>query len=462
MTSERQKAYEVNFDGLPGMTHNYAGLSLGNIASMSHRGQHSQPRKAALQALEKMEQLRQLGLIQAILPPQERPYLPALRQLGFSGSDQQILEAAYISNPTLLALCSSASSMWSANAATCCPSADSLDKRLHITPANLTYNFHRHIESAQTTEVFRRIFKDTSRFAVHDPLPCSAHFCDEGAANHTRFCQTYENPGIHLFVFGRYADASRSAQPRNYPARQTFEASEAVARLNAIPQDQLLFAQQHPAAIDKGVFHNDVIAVGNQNVFLYHEKAFLEQKQLLDHLQDRMLTHCNTPLILVPILEDEVPLEDAVRSYLFNSQLLTLPSGKMTLATPLECQEIPTVKRKIDSILADPQNPIQSLHTIDVRESMQNGGGPGCLRQRIVLTTSELQKIHPHVLLDEHLYHALRQWIERYYRDTLYPDDLRDPALLEESRQALDALCQILHLGSLYSFQKTQDSGKKP
>ncbi|EAP0071555.1 succinylarginine dihydrolase, partial [Salmonella enterica subsp. enterica serovar Stanley] len=47
-------AHEVNFDGLVGLTHHYAGLSFGNEASTRHRFQMSNPRLAVKQGLLKM------------------------------------------------------------------------------------------------------------------------------------------------------------------------------------------------------------------------------------------------------------------------------------------------------------------------------------------------------------------------------------------------------------------------
>ena len=85
-------AWEVNFDGLVGLTHHYAGLSFGNEASTRHRFQVSNPRLAAKQGLLKMKKLADAGFPQAVIPPHERPFIPVLRQLGFSGSDEQVLE----------------------------------------------------------------------------------------------------------------------------------------------------------------------------------------------------------------------------------------------------------------------------------------------------------------------------------------------------------------------------------
>src|SRR5262245_53014556 len=149
------RSSEVNFDGIVGPTHNYAGLSYGNIASLKSKLTVSNPRQAALEGLEKMKFLMDLGVQQAVLPPHERPHLPTLRALGYSGSDAEILSKVQKDDPVLLTACSSASAMWAANAATVSPSADSSDRRVHFTPANLVTQFHRSIEPSMTARVLR-------------------------------------------------------------------------------------------------------------------------------------------------------------------------------------------------------------------------------------------------------------------------------------------------------------------
>ena len=267
---------EVNFDGLIGPTHNYAGLSRGNLASQQHRMMVSNPQEAALQGLAKMKFLADLGLKQAVLPPQERPDLQTLRRLGFSGTDGQILDRARREAPMLLAACSSASAMWTANAATVSPGADTADRRVHFTPANLVSQFHRSLEPPTTGAVLRAIFPDEAKFAHHGPLPAAPQLGDEGAANHTRLCAAHGQGGIELFVFGRSGFDSAEQGPRRFPARQTREASEAIARLHQLDPARTVFIRQNPAAIDAGAFHNDVVAVANENVLLYHADAFAD------------------------------------------------------------------------------------------------------------------------------------------------------------------------------------------
>ena len=439
-------AREVNFDGLVGPTHHYAGLSFGNQASTKHRLQLSNPKLAAKQGLLKMKALADAGFMQAVIPPQERPNIPLLRQLGFSGSDEHILQTVASQAPGLLSSVSSASSMWVANAATVCPSADALDGKVHLTVANLNNKFHRASEAPTTGALLRAIFPDTSRFAIHAALPQVALFGDEGAANHNRLGGDYGKAGIQLFVYGRKEGGV--ARPERYPARQTLEASQAVARLNQVNPQQAIFARQNPQVIDSGVFHNDVIAVSNRQVLFCHEQAFVDQPALMATLQQKIAGF--TPL---QVAASDVSVDEAVATYLFNSQLLSKADGSMMLVLPSEARHHPRVWRYLNRLLAE-DNPIGELKVFDLRESMANGGGPACLRLRVVLTQEEQQQVNPAVMMNDALFATLNQWVDRYYRDRLVQADLADPQLLHEGREALDALTRILHLGSVYPFQQ--------
>lgn len=441
-------AVEANFDGLVGPTHNYAGLSWGNVASRSNVRSVSKPKEAALQGLAKMKRLADRGYVQGVLPPHERPHIPTLRALGFQGSESDVLKAAAEQSPSILAAVSSASTMWTANAATVSPSADTSDHRVHFTPANLSAKFHRSIEHVVTGRALKSIFSDESWFAHHPALPSVSHFGDEGAANHTRLCAGYGEPGVELFVYGQIAFNEKAPAPRLYPARQTLEASQAIARLHGLKDSHVVFAQQNPEAIDAGVFHNDVIAVGNGNTLFYHELAFMDEEQVLADIRSRLT---GKELEAVRVSTEEVPLEDAVASYLFNSQLLNTPDGMM-LAVPGECREIASVSRYLDELM-DGTGPITSVEVFDVKQSMRNGGGPACLRLRVVLNDDELKAMHQGVLLNDELYERLTTWVEAHYREELSQDDLGDPMLLDEVRKALDELTGILGLGSIYDFQ---------
>ena len=441
---------EANFDGLVGPTHNYAGLSYGNVASQHNAHEHSNPKQAAKQGLQKMQSLRDLGLVQGVLAPQERPDMLTLRRLGFSGNDTQVLEKVYRESPALLAACCSASSMWTANAATVSPSADTQDGRVHFTPANLTNKFHRSIEHEVTGRILSRVFADDQYFCHHPALPANDAFGDEGAANHTRLCADYGKPGLELFVYGRSAFDSSLPAPTRYPARQTLEASRAVARLHGLADHSSIFIAQNPAVIDQGVFHNDVIAVGNQNVLFYHQAAFLDTQTTLHNIRQKMPS---TTLHFIEVSEAQVPLADAINSYLFNTQIVTLKPGHMALIAPTECAENTRVKAYLDT-LPDLNTPIKEVHFIDVKQSMRNGGGPACLRLRVALNEAELAATNPACLMNEALFTRLNRWVDLHYRDRLSVNDLRDPTLLHESRTALDELTQILQLGTVYPFQR--------
>lgn len=429
---------ETNFDGLIGPTHNYAGLSFGNVASAKNAGAVSNPRAAVLQGLGKMRAALSLGLTQGFLPPLGRPDLKTLRRLGFSGTDAQVIEAAGKREPQLLANIYSASSMWTANAATVAPSTDTPDGKLHFTPANLAGNFHRAIEADHTARALKHIFADPAHFAHHSPLPGGVHFGDEGAANHGRLAESHGDEGVHLFVYGE--DGER------FPARQRRRASEAVARLHGVKRT--VFAQQAKAALDAGAFHNDVVGVVNGCVMFFHEQNFEDREGTLAAIR------AAAPFAeFVEAKANAVALEDAVTSYLFNSQLVSLEGGEMALILPKESEENPRTNAFIEETLAA-NNPINRAVFLDVRESMRNGGGPACLRLRVVMSAAERAAMNQHFLLDAEKIAALEAWAEKHYRDRLAADDLKDPAFMTEAHAALDALTQLLGMGAFYDFQK--------
>ena len=442
-----QFASRMNFDGLPGPTHNYSGLARGNLASSRNAQQVANPREAALQGLAKMRALAALGYPQAVLPPHERPAVNVLRSLGFSGTDHDVVVHAAREAPDLLAACSSAAPMWAANAATVSAAADCADGRVHFSPANLVTHFHRSLEPATTTRLLQAIFADEARFCVHDPLPAAPQFGDEGAANHTRFATSTEATGVEFFVYGRRAFGA-GASPSRFPARQTREASEATARRHGLDVARVVFAQQRADAIDAGVFHNDVIAVGERTFLFCHERAFIEQDRVLEALRAAV----GTDFRALVIRDDELPLADAVATYLFNSQLLPRSDGRYLLVAPAECRAHRATSQMLDRLIAE-DSPIAEVITFDLRQSMRNGGGPACLRLRVPLTPDERAAMDGNVVLDADLDGALDTWIRRHYRDRLSSTDLGDPALLDESRRALDELTQLLRLPSVYPFQ---------
>ena len=449
---------ELNLDGLVGPTHNYAGLSPGNLLSAKHARSISHPRDAALQGLAKMRYVARLGIEQAVMPPHPRPSISWLNRLGFTGTDEQIIERVAVEEPALLTACCSASGMWTANAATVSPSPDTSDRKVHFTPANLTTLFHRSIEAEWTAHLLREIFFSRAHFQVHDPLPGASAFSDEGAANHTRFSASHAAPGVEFFVYGREGVSSAAGDPsgkgatRRFQGRQTREASEAVARLHGLNPDHVVLACQNPVAIDAGVFHNDVISVGNGNVMLYHEQAFLETRDVLGRLREAIQSidssgdeRCS--FLPLCVQQEELSIEEAAECYLFNSQLLTIPddSDHMMLLVPNDCEEHPRARRVLDRLVRE-DNPISRVEFIDVRQSMRNGGGPACLRLRVVLSEDELSHMHQGVRFTDVLHEQLAGWVNRHYREALSVSDLVDPSLVTETNNAFLELEDILQL----------------
>jgi len=414
------RVVEINFDGLIGPTHNYAALSFGNLASASNAGATSRPRDAALQGLAKMRFAMSLGLTQGFLLPLERPNTRWLRELGFAGSDAQVCAAAHAADPRLFAQACSASSMWTANAGTVSPASDCADGRTHISTANLSRMTHRSIEHSETEAQLRLAFAHPA-FAVHAAVP--ATFGDEGAANHMRLTAWHGDAGVEVFVYGE--------EGGKFPARQHRRASEAVARRHGLAPDRTLFVAQSQTAIDAGAFHNDVVAVANENVLFAHEQAFADSAVLKADLARLLPGHT-----YVEVPASAVSLVDAIRSYLFNSQLVTVPDGSMALILPMEAHDCVPVKVYLDALVAG-NGPIRAVHYVQVRESMRNGGGPACLRLRVV---ADPATIDPRFLLDAAKADRLEALVAAHWPETIGPDDLGNPALWDQAWAARAAL----------------------
>jgi len=446
----KQQTLEFNFDGLVGPTHNYAALAFGNIASGANGGAIANPKQAAKQGLLKMQSLMELGIPQAVLPPHQRPNLGLLRGLGFSGDNAKLLQAAHKYQPDLLTAVYSAASMWTANMATASASCNTADQKLHITPANLSYNLHRAQEAEFNYKLLTQIFSDPTYFEIHQPLPAFRDLGDEGAANHSSLSKDYGCKGLEMFVYGRFGLDDRIQHAQRYPARQTKLASSCIRRNHLLSDNHCITVQQNPVAIDAGVFHNDVIWVANKNVALYHSQAFLDWPAAKQQIQEFF----KNDFYFVEISEQDLSLEQAVETYLFNSQLVSLPNSEnnMALIVPMECKASPQTQAVLDAIIAA-NNPIKLVKYLELHESMRNGGGPACLRLRLVLTPEQQRLCHQGIILDQELYNKLNIWIERHYRDRLSALDLLDPLLVDEVFVALDELTNLLNLGPIYPFQ---------
>jgi succinylarginine dihydrolase len=411
---------EINFDGIVGPSHNYSGLSLGNIASASNAGEISYPRAAALQGLAKMRHNLALGLAQGFLLPLPRPNGAFLQSIAADGNE----------DPRLLAAAWSASAMWTANAATVSPGADTKDGRCHLTAANLVTMPHRAQEWPDTLRQLQLAFGNAQAFAVHAPVPPC--FGDEGAANHMRMGVRHDAPGLEIFVYGR------SGGP--FPARQHEQAGRTVARRHGLDPDRVLLVEQNPAAIAAGAFHNDVVAVANERVLFTHEQAFADPDGTYAAIRERLP---EAEIVVVPAAA--VSLADAIRSYLFNAQLLTLPDGAMALVIPLEAWNHPPVRAWLDTMLAS-NGPIRRILPVDVRQSMANGGGPACLRLRVVADPAAVDQ---RFMLNPAKASMIEAVIARHWPEQIAPSQIGDPALAEQIIAARAALLEALGLDEL-------------
>jgi len=418
----RADPVEINFDGIIGPSHNYAGLSLGNLAASGNAGKTSYPRKAALQGIAKMRANLALGLKQGIFLPHPRPNHEWLANLG---TDIAHADAGLRANAL------SASAMWAANAATVSPAADTTDGLCHLTVANLITMPHRSHEWPHTLAQLRIAFADTSRFSVHSPVP--PPFGDEGAANHMRLASDHHAPGVEIFVYGIPGGP--------FPARQHIEASRAVARLHGLDPDRTLFAQQSPEAIAAGAFHNDVVAVADGLTLFTHEQAFADKHRLYGDL-----TRLLPDVRIIEVPAEAVTLDEAVQSYLFNAQLVTLPAGEQALILPAEAQENKRVWTWLTRMAAG-NGPIRSLHVVDVRESMANGGGPACLRLRIVADSSTIDQ---RFLVDEAKLDSMSAIIDRYWPDTISAGMISKSSVWNDITMARNALLAHLRLEELF------------
>lgn len=441
-------AQEWQFDGVVGPTHNYAGLSFGNVASGKNAGAVSNPKAAALQGVAKMGFVRSLGVSQSFIPPQYRPIIPYLKQIGYEGGIDKVLDRAYRDAPHLLATVFSSSYMWAANAATVSPSADSADGKVHLTPANLLTNLHRSLEPGHTHSMLQHIFTNEEYFRVHDPLQSTPLMADEGAANHMRVVShSHGNPGLQVFVYGTEGK-DVGVSPKKFPARQQRAAYETIARQHRLYKDRTLFVQQHSDVIDEGVFHNDVIAMNTADLMIAHERAFLNAQNFITSLKRQTE---GTGFTYISVSQFELPVVDAVQSYFFNAQMLQLPDNQIVILAPTESQENARADAVLQKLVGE--KAVSAVHYLDVRESMRNGGGPACLRLRVVLTPEEALAIKQDVVLTEKKQDQLNAWIEKHYRDRLCLEDLRDPFFVRELNEAYEALEPIIGLPGYYTSQ---------
>ncbi|GAA5505348.1 N-succinylarginine dihydrolase [Novipirellula caenicola] len=433
------KLTEVQVDRLVGPTHHFGGLGVGNVASLSHAGNVSSPASAALQGLDKMRLVASYGVPQFILPPQLRPDVNFLTQVGFQIADGESLEQVAQQTPTVLSAAMSCSAMWTANAATVSPAIDNRFGLPAMTVANLDASMHRAIEAESTTQELRCLFPKTK---VLRPLPGGAAMRDEGAANHMRFGSDQNEPGIHLFVYGDGDPAAKRFWPR-----QSLLACKAIAIGQGLDPENTFLVKQHPDAIDAGAFHNDVVAASHHDLLIHHERAFYDPDHVISRMADRYQQCFGRPLRRVVVSDTDLPLADAVRTYLFNSQLISPAAENETavppvLICPSQVQQHTPTRTLVESWIGESKF-FSEVRYVDLNQSMAGGGGPACLRLRIPLTPPELQQCDSRYRWTEELDQRLRRTISEFYPTRVSPTDLASAELISKSRQAHSEIAKL-------------------
>jgi succinylarginine dihydrolase len=430
---------EIQIDGFIGPTHHFGGLGVGNVASQQSQWRTSHPRSAGLEGLAKMEQVASLGVPQFFLPPLIRPDWQFLEQHGYRGERSDILKRCGDENPQLLSAAYSSSFMWTANSATTASGVDTRDGRSHAVVANLCASLHRGIEARGRWQQLKDWTKGVEGIEIHEPLEAESALRDEGAANHMRLCDSSGIlAGLHLFVHEPTADLKQVGAPK-FRSRQGKRASEKVADILQLPDARRLFLEQTRLAIDAGVFHNDVIATSHRDLLVCHEDAFVDQQQSLSRICDAFSRCTGETLHVIEVPRSKLPLGEAVRTYLFNSQIVTGLDHRMHLICPSQCSESTAARSLVDAWIAAPNNPIHDVTYVPLSESMANGGGPACLRLRWTLPESVLNSRMSVWRWTPERGEQLRNWVERYYVERLSYADFQRLEFAEQATAAVAA-----------------------
>lgn len=437
---------EANIDALVGPTHHFGGLGVGNVASLQHKASVSHPREAALEGLRKATQVADLGVPQFLWLPPVRPNIGFLQLLGFGGPLDEILSTAANQAPQAFSAAFSSAFMWAANSCTAVPSIDTADNKYHFTPANLIASWHRSTEAVERRRDLSEFFSGFANAAIHQPLPSIWPLRDEGAANHMRLCDRHGQNGHHVFVHGD-GDEMVSTDKTQFVARHSQAASQALARQHQLNPETTFFLQQHPDAIAAGVFHNDVIATSHRNLFIHHQNAFLNADEQLHRLHTSFQSATGMSLQRIEVSAQQLPVQDAVRSYFFNSQIVSadgrFDSEAMTLICPTSCEQTPTAAKLIEDLIADSSVPIENVKYVALKQSMANGGGPACLRLRIPIQQTLLDRLPQARRITPELVERLTVCIQQHYPESLTLADLVNPERIESLQQISRRLAEV-------------------
>ncbi|SEI00219.1 succinylarginine dihydrolase [Rheinheimera pacifica] len=422
---------QLNISELPGPTFMYSGLSKDNVASVQNKHLVANPLKFAQLSLQRMRLLLDEGVPQVIFPPHRRPDMQALEVCGFTGDMSHMISSAdKFSNGYLESLLA-ASSVWTANAATVTPSADSEDGKVHITTANLNSHYHRSIEASQTHAKLARLFSDDKFFCLHQALPGHSRFSDEGAANHMRFHVEAENRGLNVFVYSNDPD-----NPEFVQGRQTLWASKAICQLHALPDSKVLLQKQSKEAISRGIFHNDIISMNSHDLLVFHQQAYEDHESLIEKLMAQ-------GICCVEIKAEEFSLEHALKTYFFNSEFISGKDGGLVLVMSKSCQHDAKVQVQLDRIQTAYSKEIKTMY-VDLDDSLRNGGGPACLRLRVQLNQEQFSAIPSQFLLTQNKLEALQEVVTRFYRESLSYEDVLTEIFQRNLQPVYTKLEQIL------------------
>ena len=430
------KLVDVQVDRIVGPTHHFGGLGVGNVASHQHHGRVSNPRAAALQGLDKMRLVAGLGVPQIVLPPQNRPHIEFLQNLGFAGAIENTLAKAATEAPEMLSAAMSSSAMWTANAATVTASVDSTCESISMTVANLGSSLHRAIEPVESLQDLQSVFEASAH--VLPPIDGGAAVRDEGAANHMRLGSDSERPGIHVFVYG-----DQDPLPSKFWARQTLAACLTIARRHNLRPDNTFFLKQHPDAIDAGAFHNDVVAASHHDLFLHHTCAYYDATETLAAIEKRYAELYGAALRRIEVSENELTTQEAISTYLFNSQIVSAAeSNQPTLICPSQVAENDNASRIVQRWIDDAL--FQRVEFMELRQSMSGGGGPACLRLRVPMNENELSRLQTNAIWSPSLDQSLRQVIQEDYPGSLDSSDFFNKQIARKSHAAIARIKTIL------------------
>lgn len=421
---------EIQVDRLVGPTHHFGGLGVGNVASMSHGGEVSNPAAAALQGLAKMRLVAELTKVQFVLPPQSRPDFELLRGLGFSGSNEDVLKQALDQSRGLLSAACSTSAMWMANAATITGH--------DVTIANLSSSLHRSIEADTTAAELRRLLPDS--FRVHNALSGGHAMRDEGAANHMRLAGDDGRASVHVFVYG-----DKEPRPVRYLPRQSHASFAAIARRHGLAEREFCLLKQSAVAIDAGAFHNDVVAISHGRTLIHHEFAFHQSDREMARLEEQFDSATGQPLVRIEVAESELSIDDAVVTYLFNSQVIS-PIGERVapvLICPIDVSRHSAAKAIVDHWIA--AGHFADAHYLDLAQSMSGGGGPACLRLRVPMLSQEVDRCNQLQRWTPALHQRCEKVIRDYYPTSIKISDLADAAFIKQSIEAQRQVDAVFH-----------------